>query len=151
MESNDLQFLSSWVNQIFHELESQLSQETQTAVLKGCAQAHYDLINMDQTIAPYRGNLPAFLDFLNTAWDWKTSYDAASGMITADENKPECVCPLVRCGAVQNQSLLCSCSEGFASRMFSKVLDQPVQTRVLRSILKGDPSCVYQVKVLPAG
>jgi hypothetical protein len=44
---------------------------------------------------------------------------------------------------------LWACSEGFAERMFSNVLGQPVQASVLRSILKGDPSCVYEVQILP--
>jgi len=119
-------------------------------VLKGCSQAHYRLLNMDQTIAPFRGDLPAFLAFLSAAWGWKIDYDPASGVLLADENKAECVCPLVRCGAVKDQPLLCSCSEGFAARIFSGVVGQPVQTRVLRSILKGDPSCVYRVQIPPA-
>ena len=147
MVTGDLQFLSGWVDQLLHEIDGQLLPEAKAAVLKGCAQAHYQMLNMDQTIAPYRGNLPAFLEFLSAAWGWKIEYDAASGILLADENKAACVCPLVRCGAVKNQSLLCNCSEGFAARMFSGVLGQPVQARVIRSILKGDPSCVYQVQM----
>jgi hypothetical protein len=149
MESQDLQFLSNWVHQILDQADVQLPSEAKTALLRGCAQAHYSMLNMDQIIAPYRGNLAGFLTFLNSAWGWKVDYDAGRGMITADENKSECICPLVRCGAVKNQSLLCSCSEGFAARMFGAVLGKPVQARVLRSILKGDPSCVYQVHILP--
>jgi hypothetical protein len=149
METQDLQFLSGWVRQILHEVDSQLSQEAKAAVLKGCAQAHYQMIDMDGTIAPYRGNLPAFLEFLSATWGWKIDYDPTSGTITADENKAECVCPLVRCGAVKDNSVLCNCSVGFAERMFSSVLGKPVQARVTRSILKGDPSCVYQVCPLP--
>jgi hypothetical protein len=105
---------------------------------------------MNETTAPFRGNLPAFLDFLSATWGWKVEYDATRGIITADENKTECVCPLVRCGAVKGQSLLCNCSEGFAERMFARVLDRPVHAQVVRSILKGDPSCVYQVQILIA-
>lgn len=150
METNDLQFLSGWVGQMLHEADRQLSQEAKTALLHSCAQAHYNQIDMDRTVAPYRGNLPAFLEFLSTAWGWKIDYDASSGILMADENKSECVCPLVRCGAVKDQSLLCSCSEGFATRMFSSVTGQPVQARVLRSILKGSSSCVYQVQFPPA-
>jgi hypothetical protein len=149
MEAADHQFVSDWVNQIIHLIDCQLPQEAKTAVLQGCAQAHYQSIDMDQTIAPYQGNLPAFLTFLSQTWGWKIDYDAAQGFILADENKAECVCPLVRCGVVKNQSLLCSCSEGFAKRMFSAVVGQPVQTKVLRSILKGDLSCVYQIQFTP--
>lgn len=149
MESSNLQFLSAWVSQMLDEADGQLSQAAKASLLQGCAQAHYQLIHMDQTTAPYRGNLPAFLAFLRSAWGWKIDYDADRGIITADENKAECVCPLVRSGVVKNQALLCHCSEGFAAKMFSSVLDQPVQTRILHSILKGDASCVYQIQILP--
>jgi hypothetical protein len=149
MENQDFQFLSSWVHQILDQVDDQLPQEAKTALLRGCAQAHYQWANMDQVIAPYRGNLAGFLTFLNGTWGWKVNYDAGRGIITADENKSECVCPLVRGGAVKNQPLLCSCSEGFAVRMFGGVTGKPVQARVLRSIMKGDPSCVYEVQILP--
>jgi hypothetical protein len=149
MENQDLQFLSRWVSQILDQADDQLPLEAKTALLRGCAQAHYQALDMDQVIAPYRGNLAGFLTFLNNAWGWKIDYDAGRGILTADENKSECVCPLVRCGAVKDQPLLCACSEGFAARMFGGVTGKPVQAQVIRSVMKGDPSCVYQVHILP--
>jgi hypothetical protein len=102
MENQDLQFLSNWVHQILDQVDDQLPREAKAALLRGCAQAHYQWANMDEIIAPYRGNLADFLTFLNWAWGWKIDYDPERGIITADENKRECVCPLVRCGAVRD-------------------------------------------------
>ncbi len=40
---------------------------------------------------------------------------------------------------------LCNCSEGFAERMFSYILNRPVRATVIASILRGDKSCKYEI------
>ena len=60
-----------------------------------------------------------------------------------DENKDFCVCPL--CQAQKMPPLLCNCSEGFAERMFSNILNRPVRATVIASILRGDKSCKYEI------
>jgi hypothetical protein len=59
-----------------------------------------------------------------------------------------CVCPLVQQNIGVVSTTLCHCSEGFAERMFSAVIEKPVKATVTRSILRGDKSCVYTIQIL---
>jgi hypothetical protein len=142
----DEQLAYAWVVNLLSVLDDNLPDETKKAVLNGCAAVHYRALNMDELIGQYRGDLAGFIALISEKWQWKVDYDAEARVIIADENKPECVCPVARLGQVSG--VLCYCSEGFAERMFSGVVGGPVQARVVRSILRGDKSCVYQIQIL---
>jgi predicted hydrocarbon binding protein len=116
--------------------------------LQGCAAAHYRSIAMDELVAQYRGNIEGFLQLLSEKWLWKVAYDKEAQIITADENKSACVCPLVQKAPGMASPTLCHCSEGFAERMFSAVAESPVKAQVTSSILRGDKSCVYTIRIL---
>lgn len=143
MTPEDDQLAGDWLARLLENLEQADPAENP---VKGCAEVHYRQLNMDQVTAPFRGNLPAFIDHLHKTWGWQVAYDPELGVITADENKDYCVCPLVRLGMVKHSQLLCACSEGFAERMFSEVLGRPVRAGVVRSILRGGSSCVYRIE-----
>jgi hypothetical protein len=66
-------------------------------------------------------------------------------IILADENKPSCVCPLLK-DAERLFPGLCYCSEGFAELMFSAVFKYPVRASVVSSIQRGDSHCVYKIE-----
>ena len=138
--------ISNWLGQLLNQIDD-LPPETVANLLKGCALAHYQHLNMEQTLAPYKGDLPAFLRFLSETWHWQIVYNQDAQIIIADEDKSFCVCPLVQRQLVKSP-VLCSCSEGFAERMFAAVLDQPVQATVTQSVLRGDASCVYTIQIL---
>jgi hypothetical protein len=138
--------ISGWLGRLLNQIDDNLPAETAATLLKGCALAHYQHLNMDQTLTPYQGNLPAFLRFLNETWHWQVTYDQDTHTIIADENKNFCVCPLVQRRLV-NSSILCFCSEGFAGRMFAAVLNRPVKATVTQSVLRGDASCVYTIQM----
>jgi hypothetical protein len=141
-------FASEWIANLLAVLDDGVAEETRAALLRGCAAAHYANANMDAVVSQYTGNLAEFLQFLSEKWQWKIAYDPATQIITADENKPDCVCPLVQKASGKVSATLCHCSEGFAQRMFSAVIEKPVKARVVRSILHGDKSCVYSIQVL---
>ena len=140
-------FVYEWLSTLLAALDANLPPETKAAILQGCAAAHYRSINMDELVSPYRGNVEGFLQFLSEKWQWKVTYDKDAQIITADENKSACVCPLVQKGGIASPAL-CYCSVGFAERMFSAVAARPVKGEVTRSILRGDPSCVYTIQIL---
>jgi hypothetical protein len=147
-QNPDDRFASEWVTNLLTVLDGSLSEETRTSLLRGCAAAHYRSANMDAIVSQYAGNLAGFLQFLSEKWQWKIAYAQATQTITADENKPACVCPLVQKNRGKVSATLCHCSEGFAEKMFSAVIEKPVEARVIRSILRGDQSCVYSIQVL---
>jgi predicted hydrocarbon binding protein len=128
--------------------DGHLTEETEATILRGCAAAHYHSANMDELVFQYHGNINEFLPFLSEMWHWKIVYDKESQIITADENKSVCVCPLVQKNKGRVSTSLCHCSEGFAERMFSAVTGRNVQAKVIRSILRGDKSCIYTIQIL---
>ena len=147
-QNHDTLFASEWIANLLTVLDDGLAEETRASLLRGCAAAHYAKANMDAVVSLYTGNLAGFLQLLSEKWQWKIVYDQATQTITADENKPDCVCPLVQKAPGKVSATLCHCSEGFAEKMFSAVIEKPVEARVIRSILRGDQSCVYSIQVL---
>lgn len=145
--SAETQMIYTWLARLMGQIDTHCGAREKAALLKGCALAHYRAINMDEILAPYRGNLGAFVEFLSKQWGWVVTYDEAQGVIIADENKAACVCPLVKQGIAIDLTFLCSCSEGFAEKMFSEVTGRPVSARVQQSILRGAPSCVYRIEL----
>lgn len=144
----DSLFASEWIANLLAVLDDNLNEETRASLLQGCAAAHYRSANMDAVLSQYTGNLTEFLQFLSEKWQWKIDYDQVTQTITADENKPDCVCPLVQKASGRVSATLCHCSEGFAEKMFSTVIEKPVEASVVRSILRGNKSCVYSIQVL---
>jgi hypothetical protein len=141
-------FVYEWLSTLLAALDANLPPETKAALLQGCAAAHYRSINMDELVSQYRGNVEGFLQFLSEKWQWRVAYDKEAQIITADENKSACVCPLVQKGLGIASPVLCYCSVGFAERMFSAVAARPVKALVTSSILRGDKSCVYTIRIL---
>ncbi len=139
-------FPSAWVAGMLEVADRSLDARAKVRLLKGCAAAHYRSARMPETVAPFAGDLERFLEHLSQSWNWKISYDPSAGIILADENKSSCVCPLARGGA-RLSPLLCHCSEGFAERMFSAVTGKAARATVIRSVLRGDPSCVYRIEL----
>ncbi|GLH71750.1 hypothetical protein GETHLI_02520 [Geothrix limicola] len=136
---------SKWIAALLPQLERNMDRGTAKSVLKGCAGAHFDHIDMGKQLAPYVGRLDAFLVFLSAEWGWKIDHDKAAGFIDIDEAKSYCVCPLVHKEAGLKSTLLCDCSEGFAEKMFSAVVGKPVKAEVVASIQRGAKSCRYRI------
>ncbi len=151
-EARERKFIRNWISTLLFRIDETTDPDESRRILKPCAEAHYDLLGMDQLLSPYVGDMDKFLVFLSREWDWKIESRPEAGLIIADENKDHCVCPLVDREKGVRSSILCYCSEGFAERMFSKVAEHPVKARVMTSILRGDDRCRYEInlKALPS-
>lgn len=146
-EKFNLKFCTSYLEHLLKALDH-LSQEQLSDTMRQCSECHYTALAMDEVLSEYVENIEGFLVFLTKQWGWKISYDIEMGIIIADENKPECVCPIV--AAAKDRKIspnLCFCSEGFAARMFSKVCGYEVKTKIAASILRGDAHCVYEIQL----
>jgi hypothetical protein len=150
-QSHEERFACQWLSNLMGVLDGNLDRARCAQVMKGCALVHYRDMNMDAIVSQYKGDLKGFCSFLSETWKWKVDYDEASQIITADEGKNECVCPLVKCNVIRDSSILCYCSEGFAEKMFSSVVGRAVEARVVQSILRGSKSCVYAIQIFPDG
>lgn len=133
-----------WFNMLIESVDK-LPSETKKEMIKGCSATHFNALNMEDVLESYVGDINSFIKFLESEWNWLVKINEEDRVIHADENKAQCVCPIVKFGDIKT-SLMCNCSEGFAERMFSKVLQRNVTAKVINSVLNGDKSCVYEIR-----
>lgn len=138
--NKDVELVCAWTHMLLAAMETNAPDQA----IKQCSLAHFEALGMKDVLAPFIGRPEAFYQFISEKWNWIITVDPDGKRLLADENKAECVCPLVRAGAA-GSPVLCNCSEGFAERMFSTVLQKPVRARVVKSILRGGDRCVYEV------
>jgi len=143
----NLKFMQDWISNLLVNVDINSSQEKCRKIMKPCAEAHYNFLEMDKVLAPYIGDISKFIQYISEKWDWKIDYNADSGVIIADENKAQCVCPMVNKEKGVRSSILCYCSEGFAEKMFSTVAGHPVKARVISSIHRGNDRCKYEIRL----
>jgi len=140
-------FMQDWISNLLLNIDENTSHEECRKIMKPCAEAHYNFLEMDNVLAPYVSDINKFIQFIGEKWDWKIDYNPVSGVLIADENKAQCVCPMVNTEKGVRSSILCYCSEGFAEKMFSEVVGHPVKAEVISSIHRGDQSCKYQIEL----
>ncbi len=146
--NNSNNIKTDWLMLLLSNLDSGVDNETKRNILSNCALAHYNNLNMDTVLAPYKNNIDAFIGFLQNNWNWKVEYNPLTKTIIADENKDYCVCPIVNSNAQNGFKVMRYCSEGFARLMFSFVLQQNVDAKVVSSICNGDSRCVYKITIV---
>lgn len=136
-----------WLISLLENLGENIDEKELRRIVKMSAVTHYDHMKMDELLTGYTGNLRKFIGFLEKEWNWKVDYDEASGVITADENKAYCVCPVLDKATMSGSRVICYCSEGFAELMFSRVAGVQVSAQVTSSVRRGDRSCVYRIEM----
>lgn len=135
----------SWIAEILTNLNDSLEEDDLRKLVKSASLAHYNQLGMEKTLAGYKGRLNDFIAYIEKEWGWKFSYQKNERILLADENKPYCVCPLIKHHGNNTYPALCFCSEGFAERMFSFVCGRQVHATVISSVMRGDDRCVYQI------
>lgn len=140
-------FKNDWMLELLGNINQTCEEKNAKQLLSCCAGYHYRQLGMDEILDTYMGKLEAFIQFIEKEWGWIVKYDSENKVILANENKNECVCPVVRGQSEKVSDVICLCSENFAEKMFSKVLGYPVQAKVISSILKGNQSCIYQIQI----
>lgn len=139
-------FALHWITELLSSLDDKnLSEEQLRSIVKRASQAHHDLLNVPEMVRPFIGKPDKFIKFLQDAWGWKVSDNKVERQLAIDENKPFCVCPLLKNASGELFPALCYCSEGFAEKMFSVVYQKKVEVTVAASVQRGDTSCVYLV------
>jgi hypothetical protein len=135
---------SRWISSLLLGLKDE-NPETARRIIKNRGEAHFNDLNLREKLAPYVGKLDSFHAFLRDDWGWIIDFDKNAGIVNADENKRDCVCPLIQNKKAEGLGMLCYCSEGIAERMFSYVAGKSVKAEVVQSILRGAQSCRYKI------
>lgn len=145
INTNETMFLK-WITGLLENLDSSHLTESQLRqIVKSASIAHHQNLDMDTMLSPFKDKLDAFIKFIEEEWSWKVSYEDNRQVLIVDEDKPFCVCPLLRNEKDKKFPALCYCSEGFAERMFSIVCGFPVNATVISSIQRGNNKCVYRI------
>ena len=144
-QDNNAILMQEWISGLLSNLNDGLDKATLRKIVKKNAIVHYNNLKMDDVLKDYENNLEKFIVFLETKWNWKIEYNAATNKLVANENKSQCVCPMVNKEKGVSPAM-CYCSEGFAENMFSKVMGKPVTATVVSSIQRGDKYCQYNVE-----
>ena len=144
-DDKNRKFMQDWISTLLLNIDENASDEECRKIMKPCAMAHYNFLEMDKVLAPYVGDIEKFNTYISGEWGWKVDYNKELGVIVADENKSYCVCPMVNKEKGVRSSILCFCSEGFAEKMFSTVAGHPVKAKVISSIHRGNDRCKYEI------
>ena len=144
MTDLDKRIIHDWLAVLVEEVAAKGTSTDNGESLKRCAGAHYKAIHMEEQIRDLKGNLPGFIDFLRRKMDWIVEHDESARTIIANENKPDCVCPLYREGLLSSPAL-CECSRGFAEEMFKYVIGTKVEASVVESVLRKGTHCIYKI------
>ncbi|MCY6960135.1 hypothetical protein [Clostridium brassicae] len=139
-------FSMEWLNELLNSIEKNCSQENCALLLEGCGACHYK--SMEHMLEKYVGDLQGFINFMVKKHGQIITYDEAKNIILVDENKSYCVCPINQCMNGKKVSpALCHCSASMTQKMISKITGKEVKSRVVTSVLRGDKSCVYEIKL----
>lgn len=144
-DDKNRKLMQDWISTLLLNIDENAGDEECRKIMKPCAMAHYNFLEMDNVLAPYKGDIEKFNAFISGEWGWKVDYNKETGVIEADENKSNCVCPMVNKEKGVRSSILCYCSEGFAEKMFSTVAGHPVTASVISSIHRGNDRCKYEI------
>jgi hypothetical protein len=146
-EDPNKKLMQNWISTLLHNIDKVENDATCRKIMKACARSHYTHLNMDEVLKPYEGELEQFNGYIAKEWGWKIDYNREEDLLIVDENKNYCVCPMVHPNEGSKSSILCYCSEGFAELMYSKVVGHPVHATVISSVIRGDASCQYKIKL----
>lgn len=144
-QDNNNALMQEWISGLLSNLNGGLDKEEIRKIIRKSAIVHYNNLKMDDMLKDYENNLEKFIVFIEEKWGWKIDYYAKTKTIIVNENKNYCVCPMVN-KEKGISSAICYCSEGFAEKMFSKVIGRTVKATVVSSILRGEKSCKYMIE-----
>jgi len=94
----------------------------------------------------YKGNLQGFLTDMQAPDGWfeKVEYDEKTGVLTVTDRPKNCSCPLVKRGTTP--ATQCLCTLGWQEETYSRMVGKPVRASIVKSVLRGDDSCVYRIE-----
>jgi predicted hydrocarbon binding protein len=139
------QLVQTWTANLLQNLSSELDPELVRSLVKKNSIVHYNDLKMNEMLSDYIGQPEKFIQFISEKWGWVITFDKATGVLIADENKSYCVCPVVNQANNIGSPATCYCSEGFAEKMFSAVFQRAVKAEVISSVLRGNASCRYKI------
>lgn len=146
---DDMNRIARWINTILSEV-SNLDGDQGIELLHACGRDCAKANALIEGATDIRNKFADNKDIETVFQAFKKQYCNSSKFSKAD-NKitlvfEECTCPLVKKGV--SNSYLCNCTIGYSMQIFETLFGQPVEIRLLKSILKGDNICIQEILVM---
>lgn len=96
----------------------------------------------------HRGNIDDYIRESTLTSGETITYDRAQGILTiTGPERTECFCPLVDHRTCPKA--VCNCSKGWLQHVYETVLGQPVEVRLLESVVHGSKRCAFEIRFEP--
>lgn len=135
-----MEFHEQWINWVLETVD-------ETAISK-IGERCYQNSEWVKMLPAYSGekDIPQIIAFLQEALPDFIYQPIENGFIV-NLNEKQCFCPLVQSGITKNPNL-CHCTKSFDQSMYQQLLKTGVSIKILKTILKGDDSCVFEVNLI---
>lgn len=109
-----------------------------------CVAAFLDLAGL-----PTPMDLDSFREAMRTAQPMGAEIEQEGDVIYWTQNqRSQCVCPLVQRGVIRLDPKLCACSAYWVKYLFEEIGNTPVQVEIIETVARGGHACRF--KITPA-
>jgi len=149
-EKNDepdwrVNFMQVRFSKLIEMLNSSVDEPVRIKILENMGRACSS--QASENYKKYIGDIDAFLKNLEENWAEKATYDKAKKEIKIIGKKTEnCFCPFVDKYKMSKE--FCNCSLGWQKETIKSIIGQEVTAKIDASILQGDTSCNFTIKIL---
>lgn len=135
-----MEFHKQWINWVLETADEQ--------AISKIGQKCYQNSEWVKNFPVYSGerNIKQIIAFLQETFPDFIYQPTEKGFIV-DLNEKQCFCPLVQSRITKNSNL-CHCTKTFDQSMYEHLLKTKVSIKILKTILRGNDSCVFEATLL---
>jgi hypothetical protein len=136
-----------WAAETMERVASGFNEGEQGQVLAGCAcgPGPAQLESFRKIYKKCR-SLEEYAERRNEETKGAVRFEARSGLLYV--SYPQCYCAMVKNAPNKIPKTWCLCSCEYTRRACSYAFEQPVEVKLLKSVLGGDDECMFEVKIL---
>jgi predicted ArsR family transcriptional regulator len=138
---------AAWVRCVMDRLDERVDAETRNAIMESCGRdcMGWTVIQKAKRLYRAASGLDDFLAKLNEARIGGERLRRDGETIRG--TYVQCACGAVRKTEEPFSSTYCRCSCGWYKALFESVLERPVEVELLGSIIQGDPTCEFVIRL----
>ena len=141
------------VQNVLKFIEASTSEPVKESIFSQLGHECFFARKLDAWIAPYQGNVQAFLDRVNVQqaskyWEKLEFTEDGSTLVLTGRKVEGCACAFADCDQPP-LSLCYYCCKNFQQELFGMLLGQKVEVRITAAYLLGDERCNTTIHLLP--
>lgn len=136
-----------WAAETMEKVSSGFSPAEQRNVLAGCACGPGPAqLESARKIYKKCSSLEEYAERRNDEMKGAVRFEARCGLLYV--SYPQCYCAMVKNAPNSIPRTWCLCSCEYIRRACSHAFEQPVEVKLLKSVIGGDDECLFEVKTL---